>query len=686
MTERERQNQQALGGMRNPSQSIRRQPGTANPGWMVRELCYKAQQLWPSLAGTAAAILEGREAKSFDVRIVDALRSAVLGMLNSPRSPRRRTVRASTPLHSSVISAWGTASGDEDSPILAEWLDHGAPLGFSQDITTSGVFPVVPAEGGEDEGQASLLRSLEGWQNYQSAEEERQDLLALIEDYTKRGFCHKIKSIKEAERELGRAPILNKLGVVTKVTPAGKKKSRIIWDLKESRANSICHQKERILLPRLLDLAQHALWTYRQGEDEEVWLAAVDIKDAFMNIPAGSDKYATVAAVENDEGKYDIIVFDTLVFGSRSSPTLWGRYAAWLGRSSSAISPTTGLQIYVDDPAMVLTGSKEAATRELTNLLLWFGITGFPVKLDRAEGGKFIHWVGASVEVDDQVGEVTVSIPTDKVEKLQKATSDFLKRPVVGRKQLRSYAGGLSFVAGLIPHLRPFLATIWAVLGGSGGTNDGAHLRPSGKLLHTRRIRPALLWVRALLKGEPAPLTRVLTSRFTKTRATIITDASPWGIGGVLRINEEAVECFAEPIPKEVLDRFKAQVGLSKFNTLWEGLALLVAFRTWLPSLGYGAQVRARSDNLGVLFMIANGKATSAELNVLAREFALDQALQLYRINWLSHIPGLTNLEADALSRQFAPNPPSWPTSLANAKFTSITVGSEFWRVGQKDV
>ena len=140
-----------------------------------------------------------------------------------------------------------------------------------------------------------MLRSLEGWQNYQSAEEERQDLLVLIEDYTKRGFCHKTKSIKEAERELGRAPIPNKLGVVTKVTPAGKKKSRIIWDLKESRANSICHQKERILLPRLLDLAQHALWTYRQGEDEEVWLAAVDIKDAFMNIPAGSDKYATVA-------------------------------------------------------------------------------------------------------------------------------------------------------------------------------------------------------------------------------------------------------------------------------------------------------------------------------------------------------------------------------------------------------
>ena len=95
--------------------------------------------------------------------------------------------------------------------------------------------------------------------------------------------------------------------------------------------------------------------------------------------------------MENDEGKHDIIVFDTLVFGSGSSPTLWGRYMAWLGRSSSAISPTTGLQIYVDDPAMVLTGWKEAAIRELTNLLLWFRLAGSPAKLDKAEGGKCIY-------------------------------------------------------------------------------------------------------------------------------------------------------------------------------------------------------------------------------------------------------------------------------------------------------
>lgn len=41
-----------------------------------------------------------------------------------------------------------------------------------------------------------------------------EDLTALIE-YTNRGFCHKLHSMEEAERELGRKPILNRLGVVS---------------------------------------------------------------------------------------------------------------------------------------------------------------------------------------------------------------------------------------------------------------------------------------------------------------------------------------------------------------------------------------------------------------------------------------------------------------------------------------
>ena len=96
----------------------------------------------------------------------------------------------------------------------------------------------------------------------------------------------------------------------------------------------MCHQGERIILPRLLDVAIQAIRVYR---DERIpWLAAVDICDAFMNIPSGPDKRFTVAArpKPGTTGDMEIIIFDTLVFGAGSSPTIWGRYAAWLGRSN----------------------------------------------------------------------------------------------------------------------------------------------------------------------------------------------------------------------------------------------------------------------------------------------------------------------------------------------------------------
>eukprot|EP00435_Cladocopium_sp_Y103_P068903 s1426_g32.t1 len=429
-----------------------------------------------------------------------------------------------------------------------------------------------------------MVRSLEGWQNYKSAQEEREDLNSLVKDYIARGFCHRLESMAEAERELGRPPVLNKLGVVVKYAASGRKKSRIIWDLRESRANSICNQKERILLPKLLDLAEHTLKCFRMGK--EVWLAAVDIKDAFMNVRR-------------------------------------------LAR------PGHGAGVALDGP----TGFSEAS-REFSSVLLWFAATGFPVKLEKAEGGKSINWVGATLVVDHEAREVTVSIPKEKVEKLQETTSCFLKRPVVGHRQLRSYAGSLSFVAGLVPHLRPFLSTIWAALAGVSTANDGAPKGHSGKLLHTRRFKAALRWIEALLRGEPAPLSRVLSAKYIETEATITTDASAWGVGGVLRVNGRPLECFSSPIPKAALERFKAEIGKSKYNTVWEGLALLIAFRLWLPSLGYGAQVRAKSDNLG-----------------------------------------LTNLEADSLSRQFSPNPPTWPLSLAGATVRLVVMTNDFWRV-----
>lgn len=91
---------------------------------------------------------------------------------------------------------------DPDSQTLTNWLDHGAPLGYTQPIPTNGIFPVVDGEGWKEENLKNLSRSLAGWVNYESAIEEADTLADLIDD----------GSEEEATQELGARPILNRLG------------------------------------------------------------------------------------------------------------------------------------------------------------------------------------------------------------------------------------------------------------------------------------------------------------------------------------------------------------------------------------------------------------------------------------------------------------------------------------------
>jgi hypothetical protein len=140
-------------------------------------------------------------------------------------------------------------------------------------------------------------------------------------------------------------------------------------------------------------------------------------------------------------------------------------------------------------------------------------------------------------------------------------------------------------------------------------------------------------------------------------------------------------EPFSLPLDRETLDKFRAAKGDPKHTTLWEGLALLVAFRLWLPRVGFGATFRVKSDSLSSLLMLSKGRAKSPELNVIAREVALDQALLVYRLTFLEHIPGVTNLEADFLSRVFAPQVPVKPRQLEGVPLAPFEIGAGFWKV-----
>lgn len=71
-----------------------------------------------------------------------------------------------------------------------------------------------------------------------------------------------------------------------------------------------------------------------------------------------------MALAPMEDGKPCYVVYKVLVFGPKSSPTLWGRFAACLGRSEG--------QVYVGDPVWVVpTSGGYDPIMVMTKICVW---------------------------------------------------------------------------------------------------------------------------------------------------------------------------------------------------------------------------------------------------------------------------------------------------------------------------
>ena len=107
-------------------------------------------------------------------------------------------------------------------------------------------------------------------------------------------------------------------------------------------------------------------------------------------------------------------------------------------------------------------------------------------------------------------------------------------------KLRRSYVGKAQNVAGVIHIWRPFLSSIWGAVGGT-DRHSGA---PPGHLW-TKQIADDLKWILAFLKGTKGSITRSShLDQYTTAgpRVFIVTDASPWGLGAWIKIDENVLE------------------------------------------------------------------------------------------------------------------------------------------------
>ena len=657
-------NHAAIGGMRTPHEAAHRLPQLRSTLSAIRPAIIGVLDKHPSTYDCIQRILGGRPHDGFSDAATRDLKVALRRALGLSQAGEIQG------LDPDVFEALHRR-GDPD-PHLSEWLRSGAPLGTVDPVPHAGIFPDSHWATRDRTDTEALTTPLEGWSNYRSAELEPEVAEGLLEKMVSQGWACACDSADDARDLVGhRDLVLNKLALITKHKPEGVK-HRLVWDLRRSGVNATIQQSERIVLPRLNDVIGDArdLWSRNRHRGDTTRFLAIDISNAFHIIPLARHEWRfTIAAIL---GKY--YVFKVLVFGSSSAPTVWGRYAAFLGRTTASIVDRSHVrvEIFVDDPLYIARGSQSRIASELTLAVGWAVALGYPLAWSKASGGDAVTWIGATISA--AADAVSISVPPGKVLEATAMLADLHGSGYTTAQQLASLAGKLSFFSGLVPTMRPFLSTLWAALYSDRDAQGGA-LPPGAasapwvenrrRRIPLRRIKHGVAWFRAFFEGRRGTLTRTVPfdpqpSEFLE----LIVDACPWGIGGVEVLpGGRFGRWFAQPLLAEDLQIFNARIGDSAYNTLWEGLALLVGIRLFRLE-HRGTRVALRSDSLSSLLAISRGAARSRSLNVIVAELALLRAEQALDIVRLTHVPGVANIVADALSRQAAPGPPPLPREL----------------------
>ena len=97
--------------------------------------------------------------------------------------------------------------------------------------------------------------------------------------------------------------------------------------------------------------------------------------------------------------------------------------------------------------------------------------------------------------------------------------------------------------------------------------------------------------------------------------------------------------------------------GSCRGQQCWEALALLVSLREWWSFWGQRrVTFTYKGDNVSALTLFAQLKGGSPGLNKIARELALIMSRASFVPDAIAHIPGITNVTADMLSRRLDPS------------------------------
>ena len=408
---------------------------------------------------------------------------------------------------------------------------------------------------------------------------------------------------------------INRLGAVPKSTPG---KYRMIVDLSfpeghspnDGIAGEICSLK----YTSVEDAAQAVL---RLGCG--TFMAKMDIRSAYRNIPVHPDDRWLLGMT----WKQGIFVDAVLPFGLRSAPKIFNTVAdalEWVVRRDGVRE----VFHYLDDFLVLGHPNSAECGHNLAKLLQWSQWLGFPIAFEKVEGPLTrMTFLGIEIDADAMV----LRLPQEKLLALTRQLTEWKGRRWCRKSELQSLAGCLQHACKVVRPGRTFLRRVFELLRGAQHSHHYVRLN--------KGMRSDLAWWELFLETWNG-VSLLRPHRLSTPDYEVFTDASgSFGCGAVWEHTwlqlEWPVEYREVPIaPKELVP-------------------IVVACTVWGKDWS-GKVVHVHSDNEAVVAVVNSGYSKDTQLMHLTRCLffvlaAWDIALHA------SHIPGVLNTAADAVSR-----------------------------------
>jgi hypothetical protein len=361
------------------------------------------------------------------------------------------------------------------------------------------------------------------------------------------------------------------------------------------------------------------------------WLIKLDVEAAYKQVPVRPEDWHLLGFRWNDKFYYERV----LPFGLKSSCRLWDLFAAALHFFFEARGVPVVIH-YIDDFLFVLESTQEQLAHELlAQVLELCAKLGIPMAPKKTEGPTHIL-VFLGILLNSV--EMTASLPEDKLIELRALTKAWLEKSHASKLETQQLVGLLAFATGVVRPGRFFLRRLWQHVVNCDRLSPDRHAR----LRLTLAAKADVAWWCRHIDGWNG--ISLLHNREWEEaeRVDLFTDACDTGYGGFF-----AGRWFAGRWDGPQLAAAQRAKRISM--PFLEMLALVTAAATW-GHLWERRKITFRSDCMAVVHAIEGRPSRREEMAHLLRELSACAARHHFDFRcW--HVPGVTNVTADILSR-----------------------------------